>query len=173
MYSTGTLRDFRWFTICSASTTGTFVSLTTHVVTHTLWSNDMSSHPRVKSIGDQELALLRFVSDRGHATVAQAAAGFGQPHGLARSTVLTMMERLRKKGHLSRRQVDGVYQYAPRMALGVAVRHAVETFVDRTLGGSITPFVAYLAERKALSDDELAELDALLARLHRERGKKG
>jgi predicted transcriptional regulator len=133
----------------------------------------MSSQPRVKSIGDQELALLRFVSDHGPATVAQAAAGFGQPRDLARSTVLTMMERLRKKGHLSRRHVGGVYQYAPRTAPGTAVRHAVHTFVDRTLGGSITPFVAYLAERESFSDDDLAELEALLARLHRERAKKG
>lgn len=133
----------------------------------------MGSQPRVKSIGDQELALLRFVSDQGRATVAQAVAGFGQPRGLARSTVLTMMERLRKKGHLSRRQADGAYQYTPRLAPGLAVRQAVQTFIDRTLGGSITPFVAYLAERERLADDELAELETLLARLHRERGKKG
>ena len=131
----------------------------------------MSSHTRIKSIGDQELALLQFVSEQGGASVAQAAAGFGQPRGLARSTVLTMMERLRKKGHLSRRQVDGVYRYSPRTAPGVAVRHAVRTFVDRTLGGSISPFVAYLAERERLSDDELAELEALLAKLHRGRGR--
>lgn len=133
----------------------------------------MSSQRRVKSIGDQELALLRFVSDHGPATVAQAAAGFGQPRGLARSTVLTMMERLRKKGHLSRRHVGGVYQYVPRTALGTAIRHAVQTFVDRTLGGSITPFVAYLSERESLSNEELAELEAVLARLHRARRKKG
>jgi predicted transcriptional regulator len=133
----------------------------------------MGSQPRVKSVGDQELALLRFVGDERHVTVAQAVAGFGQPRGLARSTVLTMMERLRKKGHLSRRQVEGVYQYALRMAPGTAVRHAVQKFVDRTLGGSITPFVAYLAERRHLSDEEIADLDRLLARLHRERRTKG
>lgn len=127
----------------------------------------------MKSIGDQELALLRFVSDQGRATtVGRAAEGFGQPRGLARSTVLTMMERLRKKGHLSRRQVDGVYHYVPRTAPGAAVRQAVQTFVDRTLGGSITPFVTYLAERERLSDDELAELEALLATLQRDRRKR-
>jgi predicted transcriptional regulator len=131
----------------------------------------MSSHQRVKSIGDQELALLRFVSEQGQATVAQAVAGFGQPRNLARSTVLTMMERLRKKGYLSRRRVGGVYEYAPRTAPGLAIRHAVRTFVERTLGGSITPFVAYLAECERVTDDELAELERLLAQLHRERRK--
>ena len=127
----------------------------------------MSSHSRAKSIGDQELALLRFVSDRRQSTVGEAAEGFGRPRGLARSTVLTMMERLRKKGHLSRRQAGGVYQYLPRTTPGAAVRHAVQTFVDRTLGGSITPFVTYLAEREQLSEDEVAELETLLARLQR------
>src|SRR5687767_15649405 len=131
----------------------------------------MSSQP-LKSIGDQELALLRYVSDAGRSTVAQAVEGFGLPRGLARSTVLTMMERLRKKAHLSRRQIEGVYQYAPRTAPGAAVRQAVQTFVDRTLGGSITPFVAYVAERERFSDGELAELEALLEKLQRERRKK-
>jgi predicted transcriptional regulator len=130
------------------------------------------SSQSLKSIGDQELALLRFVGHAGRATVAQAVEGFGQPRGLARSTVLTMMERLRNKGHLGRRRVDGVYHYAPRTAPGAALQHAVSTFVDRTLGGSITPFVAYVAEREGLSDDEIEELESLLQKLQRERRKK-
>ena len=101
-----------------------------------------------------------------------AVEGFGVPRGLARSTVLTMMERLRKKGHLGRRRVDGVYHYAPRTAPGAALQHAVQTFVNRTLGGSITPFVAYVAEREQLSDDEIEELETLLAKLQRGRQKK-
>jgi predicted transcriptional regulator len=132
----------------------------------------MSSQRPMKSVGDQELALLRFVSDAGQTTVAQAVERFGQPRGLARSTVLTMMERLRRKGHLARRQVDGIYQYTPRTAPGAAVRQAVQTFVERTLGGSVTPFVTYLAERERLSDAEVAELERLLARLQHERRKK-
>src|SRR3954467_6096819 len=56
-----------------------------------------------RSIGDQELALLQFISERAQATVAEAVEGFGQPRGLARSTVLTMMERLRRKGFGCRR----------------------------------------------------------------------
>ena len=68
--------------------------------------------------------------------------------------------------------MDGIYHYAPRTAPGAALQHAVRTFVDRTLGGSITPFVAYVAERESLSDDEIEELEMLLARLQRERKKK-
>jgi len=130
------------------------------------------SSQRVKSIGDRELSLLRFVADARRATVAQAVEGFGGPRGLARSTVLTMMERLRKKGHLGRRRIDGVYHYEPRTAPGAALQHVVQAFVTRTLGGSITPFVAYVAECEQLSDAEIEELEALLAKLQRGRQKK-
>ena len=130
------------------------------------------SSQRLKSIGDQELALLRFVSDAGQSTVGQAAERFGEPRGLARSTVLTMMESLRKKGHLTRRQQDGVYHYAPRTAHGTAVKEAIKRFVDRTLDGSVAPFVAYLSEREQLSDEELAELETVLARLQGQRRKR-
>lgn len=132
----------------------------------------MSSHRDPKSIGSQELALLRFVSEAGQATVGQAAERFGQPRGLARSTVLTMMERLRKKGHLTRRHQHGLYRYASRTTPGTAVTQAVKRFVERTLDGSIAPFVAYLGERERISDDELAELESLLARLQSGRRAK-
>jgi predicted transcriptional regulator len=123
----------------------------------------------MRTIGDQELALLRDLDTSGAATVADVVERFGQPRGLARSTVLTMMERLRKKGHLTRRQVDGVYRYETRTAPGEAVQHAVASFVDRTLGGSVMPFVTFLAEAHQVSDDELAELEDLVARLQDER----
>lgn len=133
----------------------------------------MSSQRSLRPVGDQELALLQFIAGRGRATVAEAVQGFGQPRGLARSTVLTMMERLRKKGHLGRRAVAGVYHYTPRTAPGAAVRQAVRTFVDRTLGGSISPFVAYLADRltddERLTDQEVTELETLVTKLQRDR----
>ncbi|HEU4404674.1 MAG TPA: BlaI/MecI/CopY family transcriptional regulator [Polyangiaceae bacterium] len=126
----------------------------------------------MKSIGDRELALLRYIGERGSATVGEVAEGFGQQGGLARSTVLTMMERLRRKGHLTRRQVEGVYRYSPRASTGEVLRGAVRAFVDKTLGGSVTPFVAYLAERTDVSDEELSELEDIVARLQSRSRKK-
>ena len=119
----------------------------------------------MKSIGDQELALLRYVAESGPATVGEATEGFGEPRGLARSTVLTMMERLRQKGHLEREQVEGVYRYFSPVSSGDLLRGAVRTFVEKTLDGSVSPFVAYLTESAEVSDSELAELEQLVSRL--------
>jgi len=117
------------------------------------------------SIGDQELALLRFVADRGGATVGEAAEGFGDPRDLARSTVLTMMERLRRKGHLGRKVVDGVYRYQTRVSSAELLRGVVRRFVEGNLGGSLTPFVAYLSESSEVTPDELRQLEEAVARL--------
>ncbi|MDC7806338.1 BlaI/MecI/CopY family transcriptional regulator [Luteimonas sp BLCC-B24] len=123
-----------------------------------------------KTIGDQELALLQYLDEVGPATVGEVAAGFGEARGLARSTVLTMMERLRAKAYLRRSQSGGgAYRYAPTTGQDEVVRSAVGSFVEKTLQGSVSPFVAWMSERKEVSDDELAELEALVASLQSRR----
>ena len=124
------------------------------------------THP---TLGDQELALLQHLAERGGGTVGELAEEFGSPRGLARSTVLTMMERLRAKGFLERSRVEGVYRYMSRATPGELLRGAVSSFVERTLGGSISPVVAYLTEEADLGDRELAELEALVERLSAQR----
>jgi predicted transcriptional regulator len=118
------------------------------------------------SIGEQELALLRHIADRGSVTVGEAADLFGTPRGLARSTVLTMMERLRGKGQLGRRLVDGVYRYRARSSSADLLKSAVHRFVERNLDGSVSPFLAYLSEVGHLSDDQIKELEDIVARLN-------
>lgn len=123
-----------------------------------------------KTIGDQELALLRHVAERGGATVGEVAESYGTDRGLARSTVLTMMERLRQKGYLGRRRgADGVFRYTSRTPAGEVMRAAVRDFVRQTLDGEVSPVVAYLVEDAEVSDQELAELEALVGRLQARR----
>jgi predicted transcriptional regulator len=122
-----------------------------------------------KSIGDQELALLQYLSEHGEASVGEVAAVFAESRGLARSTVLTMMERLRAKAYLRRRHVNGVYRYAPVARPDDVMRSAVGSFVEKTLQGSVSPFVAWMSERTEVSEGELAELEALVATLQSKR----
>ena len=125
------------------------------------------------TLGDQELALLRLVSDTWPATVGEVAERFGEPRGLARSTVLTMMERLRRKGHLGRRLVNGVYRYRASASSTDVLRGLVQRFVERTLGGSVSPLVAYLDDSAELSDDELRALREIVDRLSVARNREG
>jgi predicted transcriptional regulator len=124
------------------------------------------------SIGEQELALLRHVADAGGATVGEVAESFGAERRLARSTILTMMERLRRKGHLVRRLVDGVFRYRARATSDALLRGAVQRFVAGHLEGSVSPFVAYLSEAPDLSNQELRALQDVVARLQSVRRKR-
>ena len=122
-----------------------------------------------KSIGGQELALLQQVGQLGDASVGEIAVLLGESRGLARSTVLTMMERLRTKGYLRRRRVNGVYRYSTHTGGKDAAHDAVGAFVERTLQGSVSPFVAWMSRRGKVSDEELAALQALVEKLQSRR----
>ncbi|RUL74925.1 BlaI/MecI/CopY family transcriptional regulator [Dyella choica] len=121
------------------------------------------------SIGDQELALLHYLAEHENGTVGEVAADFGEARGLARSTVLTMMERLRTKGYLKRHHVAGVYRYNTATGPNEALSNAVGQFVEKTLSGSLSPFVAWMSQKGEVSDNELAELEALVSQLQSRR----
>lgn len=110
------------------------------------------------NLGEQELEVLRYVTDHAPISVREVAEQFGEPRGLARTTILTVMERLRKKSFLTRVRQDSAFQYSPAIAKQDLMQNLVHDFVERTLGGSLSPFVAYLAESGRLSDDELSDL---------------
>lgn len=116
-------------------------------------------------LGDQQLELHRFVTERGPVTVREVVDEYGEPRGLARTTVLTMMEKLREKGYFVRRRSGGVYRYSSRVSAEEAEQTLVERFVESTLGGSIAPFVAYLTRVRKLSAQEAEELRRLAREL--------
>ncbi|HET9450538.1 MAG TPA: BlaI/MecI/CopY family transcriptional regulator [Aggregicoccus sp.] len=122
-----------------------------------------------KAVGEQELAVLRYVAEHGPATVGEVAERYGEAQGLARSTILTVMERLRAKGHLTRRKVGGVFQYASRVPKAELLRGVVGDFVQRALAGSLSPFAAYLAQAETVSDEELQQLQDVVRRLQQRR----
>lgn len=113
----------------------------------------------------QELRFLRFVARSGPIAAGRIAEELGAELGISRSTVLTVLERLRRKGHLRRRRVDGVYLYASKVPHDRLMRATVGQFVERSLGGSVLPFAAWLSERAEVTSEELKELRAIVTRL--------
>lgn len=119
-------------------------------------------HESRSSLGRAELELLQFVDAHPGITVGDAATEYGTPRGLARTTILTMMQRLVTKGFLTREQVNSVYRYTARVPASRTVVDLVSEFVSGVLGGSVSPFVAYLSQSRDLSDREVQELRKLV-----------
>lgn len=117
------------------------------------------------SLGEQELAVLRFIADHGPVPAREVVEKFAAEQELARSTILTKMERLRKKGYLTRRRRQGIYYYSPRVPKAEVLQGLVRQFVEKTLGGSVSPVVVYLAGVEEISDADIVELQRLARKL--------
>jgi predicted transcriptional regulator len=127
--------------------------------------------PKPLPLGEQELDALRFAAGHAPISVGEMAKAYGNPRGLARTTVLTMMERLRTKGYLTRQRTGGVFKYAPRLDHGDLMAGLVADFVERSLGGSLSPFVAYLADTGKLEPEQVEELRRMVETLEAQEGK--
>ncbi|MCY2962687.1 MAG: BlaI/MecI/CopY family transcriptional regulator [Planctomycetota bacterium] len=123
----------------------------------------MSKTP--EPLGQVQLEILRYVAEHHPIRVSDVAEYFAQTAGKARTTVLTVLEKLREKGYLSRRKLNGAFHYAPRLGQDQVLASVVQRFVDETLGGSVSPFIAFLADSPQLTDAELAKLKSLVSKL--------
>jgi predicted transcriptional regulator len=116
-------------------------------------------------IGNKELEILTFIAQSDGATVRDVAEHFEEKSGLGRTTVLKTMDRLRAKGFLEREEVAGLFRYRSLIAPRDIQQELTQQFVSDTLNGSIAPFVAYLRAGADVSDQDLAELRALVEKL--------
>jgi len=140
--------------------------------------------PKPAGIGQAELEILSYIHDHHPVTVRQVADHVAATKGHTRTTVLNVMTRLVRKGYLTRRKsppgspadspaAPGVYTYAPRVPRPELLRTLVGDFVSRALGGSLSPFVAYLAQDARLTDDDLTALRSLVQTLDAKQGEGG
>ncbi|MBC8102415.1 MAG: BlaI/MecI/CopY family transcriptional regulator [Cytophagales bacterium] len=120
---------------------------------------------RKASVGRAESEVLRYVADRHPVTVRETADHFAEARGLAKTTILNVMERLREKGFLTREPGEGGFRYSPSQPKGRLMRDLVRDFVDEMLGGSLEPFTAYLADNPKINDAELARLKEVIAQM--------
>lgn len=118
-----------------------------------------------RSLGAAELDVLTYVSEHFPVSVREVMQGLAETHGYARTTVLTVLERLREKGYLTRENVEGTNRYRPCVSQKGVMNSVIGRFVDEMLGGSVSPFLAYLNQSGKLTPDEMSELKSLVKKL--------
>lgn len=123
-------------------------------------------------LGELEMEVLNYVADHHPISARQVADQFGEPRGLARTTILTVLENLRTKEYLTRCKQGSVFLYEPGAARNDLLKNLVQKFVESSLGGSVSPIVAYLGQTKQISDEELIELQRLVEGLRDERSRR-
>ena len=80
-------------------------------------------------------------------------------------TIKTLLARLVEKGALSTTTEGRRYLYAPLISKDSYAAGVTRRLSDRLFGGRAAPLVMHLAKDDGLSADDIAELEALLAKL--------
>lgn len=109
-----------------------------------------------------EYDILRTLWKGGRKTVREVHDQLSPINGWAYTTTKTMMDRMVKKQLLKREQFHGIYLYAPLVSRPAGLVRLVQFFADRVLETEPANVVAMFAKNKILSDEEIAELQALL-----------
>jgi predicted transcriptional regulator len=124
------------------------------------------------SIGELELEVWRYVADHPDVTVGEVARHFAAARGLARTTLLTVLERLFRKHYLRRRRDGRLFRYSSSGSKAKFLQTLVGRFTERVLGGSLEPFVAYLVSDAKLTDEQVAELRRLVEAMEQNKSRK-
>ena len=81
------------------------------------------------------------------------------------NTVKTLLGRLLAKKIVAHEEQGRRYLYRPLVERGDYVEGESRRLIDRLFGGKLTPLVAHLAERDALTAEDISEIEALLREL--------
>ncbi len=114
-----------------------------------------------RGLGELELDVLKVLWKKGESTVADVAEALSPKRGYARTTILTVIQRLSKKGFLRRSKRNGVFHYRPTKEKKKVMASMVKQFVDAFCDGSGVSLVQHLTETN-VSDKELAEIRQVL-----------
>lgn len=114
---------------------------------------------------ESEMQVLSALWDESPQTAADLTARIGKVNGWTQATVKTLLARLVQKGAVTAEADGRRYLYSPAIERADAVGEESQRFVDRLFGGRVSPLIAHLADREALSDADIAEIEALLRKL--------
>lgn len=116
-------------------------------------------------ISDAEYAVMEVLWDESPLTANEVSERADAGRDWNVRTVKTMLSRLLAKGALTHEEDGRRYLYRPALDRADYVARESRRLVDRLYGGRVTPLVAHLAAREALSAEDIAEIEALLREL--------
>ncbi|MCC7175272.1 MAG: BlaI/MecI/CopY family transcriptional regulator [Bryobacterales bacterium] len=109
-----------------------------------------------------ELECLKVLWKLGECSVKDVRGDLAGSRNLAYTTVMTLLERLVKKGSAGRRKSGRMFLYAPVLPRDEARRLAVQELVNSFFDGSVEELLAFLGERPAAAPPPPPEADGQL-----------
>ena len=116
-------------------------------------------------ISDAEHAVMEVLWGEAPLSAQDVSERVDASRGWSTNTVKTLLGRLLAKSVITHEAEGRRYLYRPLLDRNDYVERESRRLIDRLFGGRLTPLVAHLAERDALTPDDIAEIEALLKEL--------
>ena len=124
-----------------------------------------SDETRPERISEAEYAVMEVLWQTSPASAADVSDALAKDRGWSLATVKTLLGRLVAKQAIAAAPDGRRYLYSPLIKRADYVGGESKRLVERLIGGRAAPLFAHLAEQEALTEDDLAEIEALLKEL--------
>lgn len=124
-----------------------------------------------KRLPDAELEVMKALWDAGQPLTRTQLEKRLAGHNWASTTLLALLARLEAKGCVSRSRQGRGYLYSAALSRKEYLPVESRSALSRLFDGSAKNLIAAMAESDALSDRDIDELEAYLARLKAGRGE--
>jgi len=123
------------------------------------------------ALSDAQMEIMAVVWEQDEATVTDVWNILVQGRAVARNTVLTLMDRLEKKGWLKRRADGQTHYYRAAAPRDATLGQVVHRLVDAAFAGSAEGLVLALIEGRGVSEEEARRIRLLITNAQARRKK--
>lgn len=117
---------------------------------------------KLPELSKAEYDILRILWKEEKGTVREVYKHLQSTHNWAYTTTKTMMDRMVAKDLLQREEFHGIFLYKPMISRPAGLAKMVRFFADRVLETDTSLVVAMFSNSKALSPEEIEELEKLI-----------
>jgi BlaI family transcriptional regulator, penicillinase repressor len=105
-----------------------------------------------------ELLCLRALWRLGEGTVHDVRKGVSKERVLAYTTVMTLLDRLQKRGYVTRRKPGRSYIYRTKVSRDTLREHALKQLLDSFFDGSVDALLNFLRQPREPHTDTRAKM---------------
>ncbi|KQY35939.1 BlaI/MecI/CopY family transcriptional regulator [Caulobacter sp. Root487D2Y] len=116
-------------------------------------------------ISTAESVVMEALWKRSPLTSEAIIGEVGEPQGWTEGTVKVLISRLLKKKAITATADGRRYLYSPAISRQAYVQSESQGLLDRLFDGRLAPLVSHLSDGDKLSDQDIAELKALIEKI--------
>lgn len=122
----------------------------------------LSSKPELPTLTDAQLEIMQIIWSQEETTVTDVWQELLKEREVARNTVLTVMDRLEKRGWLSKKSIGKTHHYSAAVNQKKTLMQVVRKMVDTAFSGAADEMIVALLDGRGVSDAEAARIRELI-----------